>query len=68
LQGWNLLQKNTNASIFHYQQKGTFTRTLIIWKNGTKESGGLTCCQISAGVIRDVPETNYKQKSMDNKF
>jgi hypothetical protein len=44
--------------------ESTFTKTLIIWKNGTKESGGLTCCQITAGVIRDVPETNYKRKSM----
>jgi hypothetical protein len=37
-----------------------FTRTLLLRKNGTKGSGVLTRCQITAG---DVPETNCKRKS-----
>jgi hypothetical protein len=30
--------------------ESVFTKTLLLWKNGTKGSGALTCCQITAGV------------------
>jgi hypothetical protein len=45
--------------------ESVFTKTLLLWKNGTKGSGALTCCQITAG---DVPDTNYKWKSQAKKF
>jgi hypothetical protein len=31
--------------------ESVFTKTLLIWKNGTEGCRALTCCQITAGVL-----------------
>jgi hypothetical protein len=56
---WGATCDNTHIWIYSHKisvqlvtnMESVFTKTLLLWKNGTKGCGALVSCQITAGVL-----------------